>query len=153
MYPFPLNRKQNGCLVNVWTKNLRREILPVPNCKPKFQPVSCHILRRATVPSWTSPYRLAQFPGYRGKLFIAIKLNFTYNILRGFHVGVSTSAVSFDRWFSSFVFVIILASSPSSSSVSPSCRISTLIFLRQTMSLGNTVLQLFWCNYSWCVYC
>jgi len=21
------------------------------------------------------------------------------------------------------------------------------------MSLGNTVLQLFWCNYSWCVYC
>jgi hypothetical protein len=25
-------------------------------------------------------------------------------------------------------------------------------FLRQTMSLGNTVLQLFWCNYSRCVY-
>jgi hypothetical protein len=22
----------------------------------------------------------------------------------------------------------------------------------QTISLGNTVLQLFWCNYSWCVY-
>ena len=29
------------------------------------------------------------------------------------------------------------------SSVSPLCRVSTLIFLRQTMSLGNTVLQLF----------
>jgi hypothetical protein len=27
--------------------------------------------------------------------------------------------------------------------VSPLCRVSTLIFLRQTMSLGNTVLQLF----------
>jgi hypothetical protein len=38
------------------------------------------------------------------------------------------------------------------SSVSPLCRVSTLIFLRQTISLGNTVLQLFWCNYSWCVY-
>jgi hypothetical protein len=38
------------------------------------------------------------------------------------------------------------------SSVSPLCRVSTLIFLRQTMSLGNTVLQVFWCNYSWCVY-
>ena len=38
------------------------------------------------------------------------------------------------------------------SSVSPLCRVSTLIFLRQSMSLGNTVLQLFWCNYSWCVY-
>ena len=32
--------------------------------------------------------------------------------------------------------------------VSHLCRISTLIFLRQTMSLGNIVLQLFWCNYS-----
>jgi hypothetical protein len=29
------------------------------------------------------------------------------------------------------------------SSVSPLCRVSTLIFLRQTMSLGNTLLQLF----------
>ena len=38
------------------------------------------------------------------------------------------------------------------SSVSPLCRVSTLIFLRQTMSLGNIVLQLFLCNYSWCVY-
>jgi uncharacterized protein with PQ loop repeat len=38
------------------------------------------------------------------------------------------------------------------SSVSLLCSVSTLILLRQTMSLGNTVLQLFWCNYSWCVY-
>ena len=36
-----------------------------------------------------------------------------------------------------------LSSSTSSSSVSPLCRVSTLIFLRQTMSLGNTVLELF----------
>ena len=27
-----------------------------------------------------------------------------------------------------------------------------LIFLRQAMSLGNTVLQLFCCYYSWCLY-
>ena len=38
------------------------------------------------------------------------------------------------------------------SSVSPLCRVSTLIFLRQTMSLGNTELRLFWCYYSWCSY-
>ena len=49
--------------------------------------------------------------------------------------------------------LLLLLSLPSlsSSSVPPLCRVSTLIFLRQTMSLGNTVLQLFWCNYSWCV--
>ena len=41
-----------------------------------------------------------------------------------------------------FVLHVLLSSS-SSSSVSPLCRVSTLIFLRQTMSLGNTVLQLF----------
>ena len=42
------------------------------------------------------------------------------------------------------------SSSYSSSSISPLCRVSTRIFLRQTMSLGNTVLQLQWCYYSWC---
>ena len=40
----------------------------------------------------------------------------------------------------------------SSSSSSPLCRVFILIFLRQTMSLGNTVLQLFCCYYSWCLY-
>ena len=40
----------------------------------------------------------------------------------------------------------------SSSSSSPLCRLFILIFLRQTMSLGNTVLQLFCCYYSWCLY-
>jgi len=34
-----------------------------------------------------------------------------------------------------------------SSSSSPLCRIFILIFLRQTMSLGNTLLQLFCCYY------
>ena len=38
------------------------------------------------------------------------------------------------------------------SSSSPLCRVFILIFLRQTMSLGNTVLQLFCCFYSWCLY-
>ena len=40
----------------------------------------------------------------------------------------------------------------SSSSSSPLYRVFILIFLRQTMSLGNTVLQLFCCYYSWCLY-
>ena len=38
-----------------------------------------------------------------------------------------------------------------SSTSSPLCRVFILIFLRQTMSLGNTVLQLFCCFYSWCL--
>ena len=45
-----------------------------------------------------------------------------------------------------------LLSSPSSSSSSLLCRVLILIFLRQTISLGNTVLQLFCCYYSWCLY-
>ena len=44
------------------------------------------------------------------------------------------------------------SSSPLSSSSSPLCRVFKLLFLRQTMSLGNTVLQLFCCYYSWCLY-
>ena len=40
----------------------------------------------------------------------------------------------------------------SSSSSSPLCRVFKLIFLRKTMSLRNTVLHLFCCYYSWCLY-
>jgi hypothetical protein len=40
----------------------------------------------------------------------------------------------------------------SSSSSSALCRVFILIFLRQTMSLGNTVLQPFCCSYSWCIH-
>jgi len=39
-----------------------------------------------------------------------------------------------------------------SSSSTPLYRVFILIFLRQTVSLGNTVLQLFCCYYSWCLY-
>jgi len=39
-----------------------------------------------------------------------------------------------------------------SSSSSPLCRVFILIFLRQTISLGNTVLQLFCYYYSWSLY-
>jgi hypothetical protein len=39
-----------------------------------------------------------------------------------------------------------------SSSSSPLCGVFILIFLRQTVSLGNTVLQLFCCYYSRCLY-
>jgi len=45
--------------------------------------------------------------------------------------------------------LLLLSSSSSSSSL---CRVFILTFLRQTMSLGNTVLQLFCCYYSWCLY-
>ena len=49
--------------------------------------------------------------------------------------------------------LLLLSSSSSSSSLSsPLCRVFILIFLRQTMPLGNTVLQLFCCYYSWCLY-
>ena len=47
---------------------------------------------------------------------------------------------------------LLSSSSSSSSSSSPLCRVLILIFLRQTVSLGNTVLQLFCCYYSWCLY-
>jgi hypothetical protein len=40
----------------------------------------------------------------------------------------------------------------SSSSSSPLFKVFTLIFLRQTMSLDNTVLQPFCCSYSWCIH-
>jgi len=54
-------------------------------------------------------------------------------------------------FWNSYVYqllLLLLLLSSLSSSVSPLCRVSTHIFLRQTISLGNTVLQLFWCNYS-----
>jgi hypothetical protein len=46
------------------------------------------------------------------------------------------------EWLILYLLLLLLSSS-SSSSVSPLCRVFTLTFLRQTMSLGNTVLQLF----------
>ena len=50
------------------------------------------------------------------------------------------------------ILLLLLSSSSSSSSSSPLCWVFILIFVRQTMSLGNTVLQLFCCYYSWCLY-
>jgi len=49
-----------------------------------------------------------------------------------------------------FVFSPLLLLLLSLSS-SPLCTVFILIFLRQTMSLRNTVLQLFCCYYSWCL--
>ena len=43
---------------------------------------------------------------------------------------------------------ILLLSSPPS----PLCRVFILTFVRQSISLGNTVLQLFCCYYSCCLY-
>jgi hypothetical protein len=39
-----------------------------------------------------------------------------------------------------------------SSSLSPLCRVFIHIFLKQTMSLGNTLFQLFSCYCLWCLY-
>ena len=47
------------------------------------------------------------------------------------------------------LLLLLLSSSSSSYTL---CRVFILIFLRQTMSLGNTVLQLFCCYSSWCLY-
>ena len=48
--------------------------------------------------------------------------------------------------------VLSKSSSSSSSSLSPLCRVFIHIVLRQTMSLGNTVFQLFCHYYLWCLY-
>ena len=50
------------------------------------------------------------------------------------------------------LLLLLLLLSSSSSLSSPLCWVFILIFLRQTISLGNTVLQLFCCYYSWCLY-
>ena len=50
------------------------------------------------------------------------------------------------------LLLLLLSPSSSSSSSSPLCTAFILLFLRQTMSLRNTVLQLFCCYYSWCLY-
>ena len=50
-----------------------------------------------------------------------------------------------------FLLLFILSSTSSSSSASPSCRVFTLMFVKQTMPLRNTVLQLFYSYYSWCI--
>ena len=55
----------------------------------------------------------------------------------------------FYPWLFFFLLLLLLSSSSSSS---PLCRVFILIFLTQTMSLRNTVLQLFCCYYSWCLY-
>jgi len=54
------------------------------------------------------------------------------------------------KWTRTLLLLLLLLLSSSSSS--PLCRVFILIFLRQTVSLGNTVLQLFCCYYSWCLY-
>jgi hypothetical protein len=58
--------------------------------------------------------------------------------------------------FNAFMFVpilvILLLSSSSSSPPPPLCRVFIFIFLTQTMSLGNTVLQPFCCSYSWFIH-
>ena len=63
-----------------------------------------------------------------------------------------TALISCMDTFTTEASVLLLLLLSSSSSSSPLCRVFILIFLGQTMSLGNTVLQLFCCYYSWCLY-
>jgi hypothetical protein len=69
--------------------------------------------------------------------FVFLFMNVTSGQLKGIVLSVST--LRFQYSMKLLLLLLLL----SSSSVSPLYRVSTLIFLRQTMSLGNTVLQLF----------
>jgi len=55
------------------------------------------------------------------------------------HVLLCFVFILYILWGSALLLLLLL------SAVSSLCRVSTLVFLRQTMCLGNTVLQLFWC--------
>ena len=66
-----------------------------------------------------------------------------------FHNVITLSSGLVSAYFGTLSLLLLLLLLLSSS---PLCRVFILIFLRQTMSLGNTVLQLFCCYYSWCVY-
>jgi len=56
------------------------------------------------------------------------------------------------RLLSQHRLLLLLLLLLSSSSLSPLCRVFILIFPRQTMSLGNTVLHLLYCCCSWYLY-
>ena len=70
----------------------------------------------------------------------------------GMCVCVCTICLWFQYLRLCILLLLLLLLLSSSSSSSPLCRVFILIFLRQTMSLGNSVLQLFCCYYSWCLY-
>ena len=91
------------------------------------------------------------FPDYSCMSFIPYLL--VLPLLSGCMFFLSLFSVTISALFIiiSFVLLLLLLLSSSSSS-SPLCRVFILIFLRQTMSLGNTVLQLFCCYYSWYLY-
>ena len=79
--------------------------------------------------------------------------------LKSIVLSVSMLRFQYSLKFSIFSTLLLLSSSStssssssSSSSPSPLCRLFILTFLRQTMSLGNTVLRLFCCYYSWCLH-
>ena len=67
-------------------------------------------------------------------------------------VGGSVTVLGVRVWVVCFFFFLLLLLLSSSSSSSPLCRVFILIFLRQTLSLWNRVLQLFCCYYAWCLY-
>ena len=73
-----------------------------------------------------------------------------YLLLR--YVPCSMSCTFILALYVVIIVLLLLLLSSSSSSSSPLCRVFILTFLRQSIALGNTVLQLFCCYYSWCLY-
>ena len=96
------------------------------------------------------------FPGAGSKFFLKLLVTIPVapiitGIIVHFRFHIRCTSIHKLLYFN-VLLLLLLSSSSSSSSSSPLCRVFILIFLRQTTSLGNTVLQLFCCYYSWCLY-
>jgi hypothetical protein len=78
--------------------------------------------------------------------FPGMLLTYFLNIIITFYT--KAALVNFFFFFF-FLLLLLLSSSLSSSSLSPLCRVFVHIVLKQTMSLGSTLLQLFYCYCLW----
>jgi hypothetical protein len=100
------------------------------------------------LPSWLVSTDFGTYSYQCSSIFISSSLH-TVNCSWAHTLWCLLSILFFCHHLLLLLLLLLLSSS---SSVSPLCKVFTLIFLRQTMSLGSTVLQLFWCYYSWCSY-
>ena len=103
-------------------------------------------------------------PSLSSSVFRVHAQRFFYSHVESCHYSYPTSCCALHQnwccsaqlsasWFKLVLLLLLLLLLLSSSlSSSPLCSVFTLIFLTQTVSLGNTVLQLFCCYYSWCLY-
>jgi len=97
---------------------------------------------------WQQPFAL---PTYRIFWYYctSVKPQFQHASILWNYIRPSYTDVSKLKRNQCKLFLLLLLSSSLSS---PLYRVFILIFLRQTMSLENTVLQLFCCYYSWCLH-